>query len=234
MRSSDALNAERPAIPSLSVVIPALNAARTLPATLTSLGPWADQIVVVDGGSTDGTADVAVRLGARIVAAPRGRGGQIAAGVAASVSVWVLILHADTILAQGWQDVARRHMERGSGMAGYFRFVLDTDDRPARRLERIVAWRCRTLGLPYGDQGLLIERSLLDRIGGVRPLPLMEDVDLVRRIGRSRLVGLAADAVTSAQRWRRDGWVFRSARNLMCLSLYFLGVPPHLIVRVYR
>ncbi len=78
--------------------------------------------------------------------------------------------------------------------AGYFRFILDSPDPRARQLERAVAWRCRALALPYGDQGLLIHRDLLARVGGVRPLPLMEDVDLVRRLGRSRLTPLAADA----------------------------------------
>ena len=91
-------------------------------------------------------------------------------------------------------------------------------DPRARRLERLVAWRCRALGLPYGDQGLLLPRALLAAVGGMRPLPLMEDVDLVRRLGRRRLVALDAAAVTSAARWEREGWCRRSARNLACLS----------------
>jgi hypothetical protein len=87
--------------------------------------------------------------------------------------------------------------------------------------------------LPYGDQGLLLPRTLLEAIGGVRPLPLMEDVDLVRRLGRRRLVGLEAAAVTSAARWERDGWYRRSLRNLGCLALYAAGVPPRVIARIY-
>ena len=117
--------------------------------------------------------------------------------------------------------------------AGYFRFALDSPDPRARRLERLVAWRCRTFGLPYGDQGLLIHRDLLREIGGVRPLPLMEDVDLVRRLGRHRLVALQADAVTSAAKWETEGYLRRSARNLTCLTLWFAGVPPSLIQRLY-
>ncbi len=88
--------------------------------------------------------------------------------------------------------------------------------------------------MPYGDQGLLIHRDLLRMVGGIRPLPLMEDVDLVRRLGRRRLVGLDFAAVTSAAKWQRQGWYRRSARNLACLTLYFAGVPPRLIVRLYR
>jgi hypothetical protein len=145
-----------------------------------------------------------------------------------------LLLHADTRLEPGWQAIALAHMTDQPGTAGYFRFRLDSAARQARRLERMVAWRSRVLGLPYGDQGLLIHRDLLRSIGGMRPLPLMEDVDLVRRLGRHRLVALDADAITSAARWERDGYLRRSMRNLTCLSLWFAGVPPRLIVRLYR
>ncbi len=217
----------------LSVVIPALNAAAFLPATLSALGDAPDEVVVVDGGSTDATVAVATALGMRVVAAPRGRGGQLAAGVAAARGDWLLLLHADTRLAPGWTGAAQAFMARGADRAGYFRFSLDLADPRARRLERLVAWRCRLFALPYGDQGLLIARKLLDSAGGIGSLPIMEDVDLVRRLGRRRLTGLPIDAVTSAARWERDGWWRRSARNLLCLSLYFAGVPPRLIARLY-
>ena len=106
-------------------------------------------------------------------------------------------------------------------------------DRQARLVERGVGLRASFLGLPYGDQGLLIPRTLYEAIGGYAPLPLMEDVDLVRRLGRSRLRILDADAVTSTERWERDGWLRRSARNLICLGLYGAGVSPERIARLY-
>jgi rSAM/selenodomain-associated transferase 2 len=217
----------------LSVVIPALNAEVDLPGTLAALGSTPDEVLVVDGGSVDRTAEVAAACGARVVAAARGRGGQLAAGVAVARGPWLLLLHADTRLGPGWADAATAHMRKNPDRAAYFRFALDSDDRRARRLERLVACRCRALALPYGDQGLLVHRDLLRAVGGVRPLPLMEDVDLVRRLGRHRLVGLEVAAMTSAAKWRRDGWHRRSARNLLCLALYFAGVPPRLIARLY-
>ena len=215
---------------SLSIVIPALNAGTGLPAALAALTPC-QEIIVVDGGSTDRTVAVANASGARVLTAPRGRGSQIAAGIAVASQPWLLILHADTCLQPGWRQAVVEHDD--STRAGYFRFVLDSDAPAARRLERAVAWRSRVLGLPYGDQGLLIHRDLLHRVGGIRPLPLMEDVDLVRRIGRARLVALTADAVTSAARWEREGYLRRSARNLVCVSLWFAGVPPRLIQKLY-
>lgn len=210
----------------LSVVIPTLNVAAALRQTLQSVAA-ADEVVVVDGGSSDGTPDLAASLGARVIAAPRGRGSQLAAGVAEARGDWLLLLHADTRLAPGWGEVRSR--ER----AGYFRFTLDSVDPRARRLERLVALRCRLFALPYGDQGLLIHRDLLNEVGGITALPLMEDVDLVRRLGRERLVALDVAAITSAEKWRRHGWYGRSVRNLACLALYFAGVPPRLIARLY-
>lgn len=217
----------------ISVVIPTLNAAQSLRATLQSVAA-ADEIVVADGGSSDGTPALAATFGAHVLAAPRGRGAQLAAGAASATGDWLVLLHADTRLATEWPEVMNRHMAEGEGRAGYCRLALDADDPRARRLERLVAWRCRVLGLPYGDQGLLIHRSLLQEIGGIRPLPLMEDVDLVRRIGRHRLTALTVAAITSADKWQRDGWYRRSLRNLFCLGLYLAGLPPRHIARLYE
>jgi rSAM/selenodomain-associated transferase 2 len=211
----------------LSVVIPTLNVVGTLAATLVSVTD-ADEVVVVDGGSRDGTAALATSLGAKVVQAPCGRGVQLAHGVKVATGDWLLLLHGDTRLAPGWSRVIP-----STARAGYYRFMLDSDDPRARRLERLVAWRCWLFALPYGDQGLLIHRDLLQQVGGIKPLPLMEDVDLVRRLGRRRLVPLDVAAVTSAEKWKRQGWYRRSLRNFGCLTLYFVGVPPRTIARLY-
>ncbi len=218
---------------SLSIVIPALDAAGTIGATLDSADEG--ECIIADGGSVDGTADVARGRGAQVIPVPKGRGSQLKAGASSTSGDWLLFLHADTVLKDGWRDAVARFVA-GTGnedRAGYFRLMFDDDDPGARRIERLVAWRARAMGLPYGDQGLLIHRSLYRHVGGYRPLVLYEDVDLVRRIGRSRLVALDAVAMTSARRYRRGGYVLRPARNLFCLGLYFLGVPPSLIARLY-
>ena len=120
-----------------------------------------------------------------------------------------------------------------SGRAGFFRLRLDDPARAARFVERLANWRADALGLPYGDQGLLIARALYESAGGFPPLPIMEDVALVRKLGRRRLVQLEAELVTSAERYRRDGYLVRPLRNLICLALYFLGIAPARIARIY-
>lgn len=224
----------------LSVVIPTLDAARQLPAAAAALTPGVAQglvkeLIVSDGGSSDQTLEIADALGARIVRGDRGRGRQLAAGAGAARAPWLLFLHADTVLEMGWERHAARFMERAGdpARAAAFTFAFDDDAREARAIARWVARRNRWLGLPYGDQGLLISRAHYDSLGGFRPLPLMEDVDLARRIGRRALVILEARAFTSADKYRRDGWRRRAWRNLGLVALFYLGVAPERIARLY-
>jgi len=222
----------------LDIVIPTLNAGRTLGRTLAALpGPpgIAVSTTVCDGGSADDTVAIARDAGARIVTAPPGRGGQLSVGAAAGDAPWLLFLHADTRLGPAASAIIARFVSSRANddKAGYFRLRFDTAESGARRVERLAAWRCRTFGLPYGDQGLLIARSHYERLGGFRSLPLMEDVDLVRRVGRRNLVALDADALTSPVRYQRDGWLARPLRNLGCLALYFAGVSPNVLRRLY-
>ncbi len=222
----------------LSVVIPTLQAGGTLAATLDAIAGTVGvgEVVVADAGSSDATRAIAAEAGARVIAAPRGRGQQLIAGAAATTGEWLLFLHADTVPAPGWDGAITAFIgdPPNRERAAVFRFALDDPSPAARRLERWVDWRTRRLGLPYGDQGLLIARDFYVALGGFKPMPLMEDVDLARRIGRSRLAVLDAAAVTSAARYRRDGYLRRSLRNFACLSLFFLGVDPRRIERLYR
>ncbi len=223
-------------LPQLSVVVPALNATRHLPACLASLEEAeASEVILVDGGSSDGTAELAASLGAKVIASPRGRGIQLKTGGEAAQGDWLLFLHADTSLQSGWTQEAAAFMATPENRekAAAFRFALDDPSPQARRVERLADWRARRLGLPYGDQGLLISRAFYQSLGGFKPLPLMEDVEIVRRIGRRRLAFLEVRAVTSPERYLRGGWWGRPARNVVLLGGYFLGLPPRFLARLY-
>lgn len=227
----------------ITVIIPTLNAEDSLAATMTALvsgvveGVVRD-VIVVDGGSGDRTMAIVEASGASVVQANRGRGFQLNAGVAEARGNWLLFLHADTALERGWELETRAFIERVNigvrpASAAAFRFALDDIGFLPRLLESLVGLRCLLFRLPYGDQGLLIPKELYREIGGYRDIPLMEDVDLVRRLGRRRVVMLRSKAVTSAVRFKRDGYVSRSVRNLACLALYYLRIPPRYIVRIY-
>lgn len=227
----------------LSIVIPALDAANHLPSTFKALVPACldgvvKEVIVVDGGSVDDTRMLADLAGATVIAARKGRGSQLRTGGDVARSDWLLFLHADTVLEEGWEWSVLSFVESSiesddHRRAGYFRFALDSGALPARLLEYGVAARCALFGLPYGDQGLLISREFYRELGGYSDMPLMEDVEIVRRIGRGRLRRIPHKALTSASRYRRDGFIRRSLRNLACLGLYFMKVPPHRIARFY-
>lgn len=228
----------------ISVVIPTLNAEAGLASAMTALVTatvegLVREVIVVDGGSRDRTLEIAEQAGATILRTEPSRGRQLKAGADAARFPWILFLHADTVLETGWERDAAAFMERvdlGKRplSAAAFRFTLDDLGLKPRLIESGVAARCAVFRLAYGDQGLLIPRRLYSEVGGYRDVPLMEDVDLARRLGRRRLVMLRPRAVTSAVRYQRDGYVYRTVRNLACLSLFFLRVPATVIARLYR
>jgi len=222
----------------LSIVIPTLNEGQRLGSTLERLSSYEGprELIISDGGSADQTFALTAKAGGKFYMAPKGRGEQLAMGAEVSVGNWMLFLHADTKLGPGWVTAVNRFMTNPQNRyrAAYFMFALDDTASGARRMERIVEWRCKTLSLPYGDQGLLISREFYERLGGFRPIPLMEDVDLVRRVPTHRLECLPALAITSAERYKSGGYVLRPLKNLFCLSLFMLGVSPNVINNIYR
>lgn len=216
---------------SLSVIIPALNEEELVSDAVRSVREDAE-VIVVDGGSTDGTRAAAEAAGATVVTSERGRGAQLAAGARAARGEWLVFLHADTRLEEGWSRALRSLP--GGVVGGAFRFALDPP-RPAYRwLEVGVALRCRLFRLPYGDQALFARREAYSRIGGFRRLPLMEDVDFARRLGRAGPLAFpAVRAFTSARRFERRGMLATSLRNLWVLALYFAGRAPSHLARLY-
>lgn len=224
----------------ISVVIPTLNAATHLPRALAPLVQGAaegllKQVIVADGGSQDETVAIAEAAGCDVVRSEPGRAAQMRAGAAAARANWLLFLHADTALAQGWVEEARRFITgtQARKRAAAFRLAFDDDSAAARRVVFWARLRAQVMKLPYGDQGLLISRLLYDALGGYPDWPLMEDVELVRRIGRKRLVLLKTEAVTSADKYRRDGWDRRAWRNLALMARYLMGADPVELAKAY-
>ena len=215
----------------ISVVIPALDEEDRVAYAVRSARDEAE-VIVVDGGSADGTRAAAEAAGATVIASPRGRGVQLATGARAARGEWLVFLHADTRLEGGWAPALRSLPPEVVG--GAFRFALDPPRRAHRWLEAGVALRCRLFRLPYGDQGLFARREAYFAIGGFRPLPLMEDVDLARRLVRAgRLAFPVVRAFTSARRFERRGLLATSLRNLSLLCLYFAGRAPDRLARLY-
>jgi rSAM/selenodomain-associated transferase 2 len=182
-------------------------------------------VIVVDGGSHDGTRELAARAGARVIPCVRGRAPQLRAGVRASKGDAVVLLHADTQLPRGWQVAVRDALRDERVVGGAFRLRFDERAPVYRFIEFGARLRVGVFRLPYGDQALFVRRRALDAIGGIPEAPVMEDLDLVVRMKRAgRLALLAAPAVTSARRYRTGGPLRTMLRHWIAAAAWTLGV----------
>lgn len=226
----------RPDRPSLTVVVPALNEAERLPLLLHDLSGLGAAIIVVDGGSSDGTPRIARSLGARVLSVAPGRGAQLRAGAAAADSDWIFFVHADCRIGPDALDALRSFLGTApDDDFAHFRFALEGRGRMHRLIELGQRLRERALGLVYGDQGLVVSRTLYDRASGFPDWPLMEDVGMIDRLSlRARRVALPAPLLTSARRYEQEGPWRRWLRNVALITLFRLGVSPERLARRYR
>jgi rSAM/selenodomain-associated transferase 2 len=221
----------------LAIVIPALNEEESLRRHLSAALAVADEVIVSDGGSADRTAEVARELGARVVAGPPGRGGQLNRGAAAALAAGadvLLFLHADTTLPDDGADRVRAAVAAGA-CGGAFLLRFDAD-RPLQRLgSRLVNWRTRRIRVPLGDQAQFATRETFERLGGFHDWPILEDFDFALRLRREkRMVVIEAEVVTNARRFLEQGTVRTVATNWLIWLLFLLGVSPHRLARLYR
>ena len=225
---------------SVSIVIAARNEAPRLPLLLADLALGLElvaEIVVVDGSSADATTRVAALAGARVLASSPGRGAQLVLGIASSSSDWLLLLHADARLPDRWQLAVAKAIDRSGqkdDAAWYFDLAIAAPNPALRIVEAGVALRSRWRQLPYGDQGLLLPRSLLQRAGGLLPLPLMEDLELVLRLRRHcQLRPLGAQLRVDGRRWQQLGVWQTALSNARLRREWRLGGNPQELANRY-
>jgi rSAM/selenodomain-associated transferase 2 len=222
----------------VSIVIPARRGEERLLRLLQQLAPHKDvQVIVAFGGPPDEDARRArqARRDVTWVESEEGRGPQLNAGAARAQGTWIWFVHADSRLPDHWFDTFRSLERSPDIVGGSFAFQLETDAWQARVLERGVALRVALFGVPYGDQGIFVRRTVFQKMGGYAAIPLMEDVEFVRRLKRQgRVRHLTDKLATSARRWERDGWWTRSALNLVFLTLYTLGASPAWLASRYH
>ena len=218
----------------LSIVIPALNEAKILGNTLQSLKDQPFEIIVVDGGSKDDTVEVALKFSSHVFISHRGRGIQQHTGAYQARGDVLLFLHADTLLPLGYQHMIDHVMAYPAVVFGAFCLRIHPPN-PAHNLIAFMAdIRSRILKVPYGDQAIFVRRSAYFKVGGFKDWPIMEDVDLVRRLNRAGGFKLAQGFIqTSARRWQRENLVHTTLRNWSLIIRYCLGVSPHALARHY-
>ncbi len=221
----------------ISVIIPTLNEEAQIEDCIRNiLAEEADcEIIVADGGSSDMTvlrAEECKRV--KVVTSARGRGPQMNLGAFSARGDILLFLHADTRLEKGWSHAASAALGDETVAGGAFTFRIDGAGKQFRLIELWVKLRCCIFGLPYGDQGIFVRRDVFRSVGGYRNIPLMEDVDLVRKMKKlGRVAVLPGRAFTSARRWAERGWIRASLLNNVIMFLFRIGVDPDRLARLY-
>ena len=219
----------------ISVVIPALNEARNIAATIESAAAEAKEVIVVDGGSSDETVAIAEATGARVVATEAHRARQMNEGAEAAMGDVLLFLHADTRLPTEYGSAVERTLNSKGVAAGAFSLAIDGTGAKYRLVEAVVAIRSRLNSLPYGDQAIFVCARTFADTGGFADMPLMEDYEFVRRIRRrGRVVIVQQQVVTSSRRWQRLGVVRTAVLNFAIIVAYHLGAEPARLAGWYR
>ncbi len=220
----------------ISVIIPTLNAEAALRSSLPDIYRGVEagliaELIISDGGSSDETMRLAREVGAEVVTGSPSRGGQIARALPKVRAEWVLILHADTVLGEGWCDAVVRFMSTSHDI-GYFDLGFDDGGFGAKVVAGWANLRSRVFKLPYGDQGLLIKATLLKELG-YPDQPLMEDVEFARR-AKNRFRPIGYRIQSSFEKYQKIGWLRRGFKNLVLLLRYKLGADPTELARAYR
>lgn len=220
----------------LSVLVVCLNEAERLGPLLDALGAEEpEEVIVADGGSSDGSDQLARQKGAMVLTGERGRARQFNAAARQATGEALLLLHADCLPQPGWAAEVRRLLSDPQVALGAFRFATDGQAAKYRWLEAAVHLRSALWSLPYGDQGFFLRRSVFEALEGFRDMPLMEDYDLVKRARKlGRVATSPLPLVTSARRWERAGVLAVAWTNQKVIWGHALGRDLNELKKMYR
>jgi rSAM/selenodomain-associated transferase 2/rSAM/selenodomain-associated transferase 1 len=219
----------------LSIVIPTLNEEEHLGLTLEKVGRMPHgEAIVVDGGSRDRTVEVAEKWGARVIRTEPNRGKQMNLGAREALGDILLFLHADTLLPGNYSVFIRKALTDPNVVGGAFAWRVEPSTPFLRYLEKNVAWRTKIFQMPYGDQAYFVRTSVFREMGGYADIPLMEDVEYIRRLRKiGKLAFITQPVVTSPRRYQKRGPVRTTLRNKLTLFGYYLRVPPERLSKFY-
>ncbi|MFC1885545.1 TIGR04283 family arsenosugar biosynthesis glycosyltransferase [Thermodesulfobacteriota bacterium] len=222
--------------PSISIIIPALNEEAHIARTIQTIGRGDQlEIIVVDGGSYDRTVRIAESLGARTVCGSPPRSRQMNLGAGEASGDVLLFLHADTLLPKHFEALVLNGLNQSGLVAGAFELGIDSSAKTLRWVERLAIWRSRRLKMPYGDQAIFLTSKIFHKMGGFPDLPIMEDFELIRRLGKKGKIAILPAAVrTSPRRWENLGTFTVTLINQFVIAAYLLGVSPDTIDKWYR
>jgi rSAM/selenodomain-associated transferase 2 len=219
----------------ISIIIPTFNETTTIRAAADSLAGLRGEfeVIVTDGGSTDGTVEAAREYGLRVVNAPRGRGVQMNAGARLASGEVLLFLHADTRLPDDALPLIEEALKNAQICGGHFSLIFAGETQAARMLTKIYP-ALRIGGMCYGDSAIFIRRSIFEKLGGYRDYPIFEDCDLYRRMRRHGTFTRLPGAATTSSRRFEGRFVRTFALWSLLQTLYWLGVNPNLLDRLYK
>ena len=221
---------------SISIIIPVLNEVSTIAQTISIAQTAKDiEIIVVDGGSNDGTIELVKSLGITLLTGLPGRSFQMNCGAKAATGNILLFLHGDTFLPLNFDQLLQEILAKPKIIAGAFELGIRGKNKNLRIVEKIVNWRSRYLQMPYGDQGIFLFAQIFQEIGGFPEIPIMEDFELMRQLRKRGKIGIVSVPVlTSGRRWQKLGIFKTTIINQVIIIAYLLGISPHILVKLYR
>lgn len=218
----------------ITVVIPTYNAERTINNTLSIVTKIFKNVIIVDGYSQDLTIDICKKYKIKIFKSKKNRGKQLNLGAKKCLTTWILFLHADSVIQNDIVEEIKTFISiKNKYKAAAFKLKFDQNNIYSRCLSSIVLIRSKYLKLPYGDQGLLISKLFYKKVNGYKEIPIMEDVEIIKSIGFKNIKILNSYIITSAIRYKSEGWLIRPLINLYCLILYLLGFNINKINKIY-